>query len=164
MYCFLPFGFINVVIFVINPSGFYLTFIGADLEYHNLLRFDRGSWSELRYFNFESTFEIISSWIVNILFKIFSRIKLTYLFTNRYLSLARLVLIQLLLMLRPSWNKVDKAVSTLSQRRTLTLYRSCATLKIQYRILFHFQRRINVDPMLKCWLGLLFSFKWNLNV
>ena len=41
------------------------------------------------------------------MFKIFSRIKLTYLFTNRYLSLARLVLIQLLLMLRPSWNKVE---------------------------------------------------------
>ena len=39
--------------------------------------------------------------------KIFSRIKLTYLFTNRYLSLARLVLIQLLLMLRPGWNKVE---------------------------------------------------------
>ena len=78
---------------------------------------------------------------------------------NRYLSLAGLVLIQLLLMLRPSWNKVDKVVSTLSQRRTLTLYGSCATLKIQHRILFHFQRRINVDPMLKYWLGLLFSFK-----
>ena len=41
MYCFLPFGFINVIIFVINPSGFYSTFVGADLEYLNLLRFDR---------------------------------------------------------------------------------------------------------------------------
>ena len=38
--------------------------------------------------------------------KIFSRIKLTCLFTNRYLSLAQLVLIQRLLMSRPSWNKV----------------------------------------------------------
>ena len=37
--------------------------------------------------------------------KIFSKKNL--LFTNRYLSLARLVLIQLLLMLRPSWNKVE---------------------------------------------------------
>ena len=38
--------------------------------------------------------------------KIFSRIKLNYLFTNQYLSLTRLVLIQLLLMLRSGWNKV----------------------------------------------------------
>ena len=52
-------------------------------------------------------------------------------------------------------------VSTLFQRRALTLYQRCATLKIRRRILFHFQRRINfistlihnVDPMLKCWLG-----------
>ena len=35
-------------------------------------------------------------------------------------------------------------VSTLFQRRTLTLYQRCATLKIRGRILFHFQRRINV--------------------
>ena len=35
-------------------------------------------------------------------------------------------------------------VSTLFQRRTLTLYQRCATLKIRRRILFHFQRRINV--------------------
>ena len=58
MYCFLPFGFISVIIFVINPSGFYSTFVGADLEYPNLLRFDRGSWSELRYFNFESSLKL----------------------------------------------------------------------------------------------------------
>ena len=55
-------------------------------------------------------------------------------------------------------------VSTLFQRRALTLYQRCATLKIRRRILFHFQRRINVistlitnveyfDPTLKCWLG-----------
>ena len=51
-------------------------------------------------------------------------------------------------------------VSTLFQRRALTLYQRCATLKIRRRILFHFQRRINVistliqnvDPTLKCWL------------
>ena len=58
MHCFLPSGFINVIIFVINPSGFYSTFVGADLEYPNLLRFDRGSWSELRYFNFESSLKL----------------------------------------------------------------------------------------------------------
>ena len=34
--------------------------------------------------------------------------------------------------------------STLFQRRALTLYQRCATLKIRRRILFHFQRRINV--------------------
>ena len=33
MYCFVPFVFINVIIFVINPSGSYATFVGADLEY-----------------------------------------------------------------------------------------------------------------------------------
>ena len=32
------------------------------------------------------------------------------------------------------------AVSTLFQRRALTLYQRCATLKIRRRILFHFQR------------------------
>ena len=35
-------------------------------------------------------------------------------------------------------------VSTLFRRRALTLYQRCATLKIRRRILFHFQRRINV--------------------
>ena len=38
----------------------------------------------------------------------------------------------------------DKVVSTLFQRRTPTLYQHCAALKIRLRILFHFQRRINV--------------------
>ena len=54
-------------------------------------------------------------------------------------------------------------VSTLFQRRALTLYQRCATLKIRRQILFHFQRRINVISMLihnvetklirrlKCW-------------
>ena len=32
----------------------------------------------------------------------------------------------------------------LLQRQTLTLYQSCATFKIRGRILFHFQRRINL--------------------
>ena len=36
------------------------------------------------------------------------------------------------------------AASTLFQRRTLTLYQRCATLKIRRRILLHFQCRINV--------------------
>ena len=58
MHCFLPFGFINVIIFVLNPSGFYSTFVRADLEDSDLLRFDRGSWSELRYFNFESSLKL----------------------------------------------------------------------------------------------------------
>ena len=53
---------------------------------------------------------------------IFSRIKLTYLFTNRYLSLARLVLIQLLLMLRPGWNKVE---IKLHQRCFNVVHRRC---------------------------------------
>ena len=35
-------------------------------------------------------------------------------------------------------------VSTLFQRRALTFYQRCATLKIWRRILFHFQRQINV--------------------
>ena len=30
MYCFLPFGFINVIIFIIHPSCFYSTFVGED--------------------------------------------------------------------------------------------------------------------------------------
>ena len=40
-----------------------------------------------------------------------------------------------------SW---DKVASTLFQRRTPTLYQRCAMLKIRRRLLFHFQRRINV--------------------
>ena len=58
MYFFLPFGFKNVITFIINPSGFYSTFDGADLEYPSTLRFDRGSWSELRYFNYEPSFKL----------------------------------------------------------------------------------------------------------
>ena len=58
MYCFLPFEFINVIIFVVNPFGSYLTFVGAHLEYPNLLRHDRSNWSELRYFNFKPNFKL----------------------------------------------------------------------------------------------------------
>ena len=58
MYCFLPFDFMSVSIFVINPSGFYSAFVGADLKYPNLLRFGKGSRSELRYFNFESSLKL----------------------------------------------------------------------------------------------------------
>ena len=51
-------------------------------------------------------------------------------------------------------------VLTLFQRRALTLYQRCTSLKIWRRILFHFQRQINVistlidnvDSTLKCWL------------
>ena len=58
MYCFLLFGFINFIIFVINPSGSYSAFVGAGLEYPNLLRCDRSSWSEFRYFNFEPSLKL----------------------------------------------------------------------------------------------------------
>ena len=57
MYCFLPFGFINVI-FVINPCDSYSTFIGEELEYPFLLLYDRSSWSELRYFNIEPSLKI----------------------------------------------------------------------------------------------------------
>ena len=46
MYCFLPFGFINVIIFVNNPFRSYSTFVGADLEYPISLSYVRSSWSE----------------------------------------------------------------------------------------------------------------------
>ena len=58
LYCFLLFGFINVIIFVINPFGSCSTFVGVDLECPNSLRYDRSSWSELRYFNFEPTLKL----------------------------------------------------------------------------------------------------------
>ena len=45
-------------------------------------------------------------------------------------------------------NNLDKTLyqrcATLFQRWALTLYQRCAMLKIRRRILFHFQRRINV--------------------
>ena len=113
------------------------------------------------------------------MFKIFSRIKLTYLFTNRYLSLARLVLIQLLLMLRPSWNKVEiklyqrcfnivstshtDVVSTLCNVENPTLdFVSFSTSDQRY---FNVdpQRWNNIDPTLKYWLGWEFRTKEDLN-
>ena len=101
--------------------------------------------------------------------KIFSRIKLTYLFTNRYLSLARLVLIQLLVMLRPGWNKVEiklykrcfNVVSTSYSNVVSTLHNvenptsdfvSFPTSGQRYFNVDR-QRSNNVDPTLKCWLG-----------
>ena len=53
MYCFLSFGFVNIIIFVVNQFGSYSIFVEADSEYPNLLRYDRSSWSWLGYFNFE---------------------------------------------------------------------------------------------------------------
>ena len=52
-------------------------------------------------------------------------------------------------------------VSTLLQRRALTLYQRCATLKIWRRILFHFQRRINViSTLIRHWnVGWVFSYQ-----
>ena len=38
----------------------------------------------------------------------------------------------------------NKVLSTLFQRRTPALHQRCAMLKVRRRILFHFQRRINV--------------------
>ena len=107
--------------------------------------------------------------------KIFSRIKLTYLFTNRYLSLARLVLIQILLMLRSSWNKVEirlyqRCFNVASTSRTDVVSTLCkvenptsdfVSFSTSDQRYFNVdpQRWNNVNPTLKCWLGiwLLFS-------
>ena len=79
--------------------------------------------------------------------------------------------------LKQRWNDIEqrwKTVAltlcnvdlTLFQRCTPTLYQCCATLKIRFRILFHFQRRLferwstmskNVDPTLRCWLGSIYE-------
>ena len=58
MYCFLLFGFMSGIIFAIDPLYFYSTFAGADLGYHNSLSYNRGSLSELRYFNFERSLKL----------------------------------------------------------------------------------------------------------
>ena len=58
MYFFLPFGFINVIIFVLSRSGSFSTFVGADLQYRNSLRCDRSSWSELRCFNSKPSLKV----------------------------------------------------------------------------------------------------------
>ena len=66
-------------------------------------------------------------------------------------------------------------VSTLFQRRALALHQCWTTLEIRRPILLHFQRQINdistlihnsqgwsnVDPTLKCWLGITFSNRSN---
>ena len=53
------------------------------------------------------------------------------------------------------------AVSTLFRRRALTLYQRCATLKIRRRILFHFQRRINVISTLIHNVETILIRRWN---
>ena len=52
-------------------------------------------------------------------------------------------------------------VSTLFRRRALTLYQRCATLKIRRRILFHFQRRINVISTLIHNVETILIRRWN---
>ena len=101
--------------------------------------------------------------------KIFSKIKLTYLFTNRYLSLAWLVLLQLLLMLRPGWNNFEiklyqrcfsvvstsytDGVSTLCNVENPTLDFVSFLTSDQRHFNVDPQRWNNVDPTLKCWLS-----------
>ena len=43
MYCFLLFGFTNVIFFVLNPFGYNSAFVVADLKYPYSLRHDRSS-------------------------------------------------------------------------------------------------------------------------
>ena len=50
---------------------------------------------------------------------------------------------------------------TLFQRRPLTLYQRCATLKIRRRILFHFQRRIKVISTLIHNVETMLIRRWN---
>ena len=52
-------------------------------------------------------------------------------------------------------------VSTLFQRRALTSYQRSATLKIRRRILFHFQRRINVISTLIHNIKATLIQRWN---
>ena len=69
-------------------------------------------------------------------------------------------------------SKLCNVASTLFERRALTLYQHCATLKIRRRILFHFQRRFNVistlvhnvDPTLKCRLFMRHFFETKSNL
>ena len=126
-----------------------------------------------------TTCATVSSWISNIVKNISSRrIKIINLFTNPY-SIAQLVSIEFqqhrgyveTVLIQRCINVVQgcfdvvstlcNVVSTLFRRWVPTLYQRCATLKNGRRILFHFQRKINVistliynvDPILKCWLG-----------
>ena len=108
--------------------------------------------------------------------KKFSRIKLTYLFTNWYLSLAQLVLIQLLLMLKPSWNEVEiklyqrcfNVVSTSYTNVVSTLWNVENSTSDFVSFSTSDQRYFNVDPQrwnnggptLKCWLGGILSPLW----
>ena len=103
--------------------------------------------------------------------KIFSRTKLTYLFTNRHLSLARLVLIQLLLMLTASWNKAEiklyqrcfnvvstsqiDVVSTLCNVKNATSDFVSFSMSDERYFNVDAQRWNNVDPTLKCCSGII---------
>ena len=49
---------LDVIVFVINPSGYYSRFAGAVLEYPTSLRYGRSSWSNLRYFHFEPSLKL----------------------------------------------------------------------------------------------------------
>ena len=59
------------------------------------------------------------------------------------------------------YQRCFNVVSTLFQRRTPTLYQRYATLKIWRRILFHFQRRINVISTLIHNVGTTLIRRWN---
>ena len=110
--------------------------------------------------------------------KIFSRIKLTYLFTNRCLSLGQLVLIQLLLLLGPSWNKIEiklyqRCFNVVSTSHIDIVWTLCnaenptsdfvwfSTSDQRYFNIAP-QRWSKVDPTLKCWLGLLLENLYHL--
>ena len=101
--------------------------------------------------------------------KIFSRTKLADLFTNRYLSVALLVLIQILLIQRPSWNRAEikiyqryfNIVSTSHTDVVSTLcnvenppsdFVSFSRSDQRYSNVDP-QRWNNVNPTLKCWLS-----------
>ena len=86
--------------------------------------------------------------------KIFSRVKhskssnyKSVLITSR--TVFDTVFTNAVAMLKQLRDKVASTLfSTLFERRTPTLYQPSVTLKIRRRILFHFQRRINVISML----------------
>ena len=87
----------------------------------------------------------------------FSRIKTIHVF-NMYSTISQSIIITILIGFNIALTNVDarlkrcinvvpklcNVVFTLFQCPALTLYQRCATLKIRGRMLFHFQRRINV--------------------
>ena len=93
--------------------------------------------------------------------KIFSRIKLSYLFTNPYLSLARLILIYLL---QPRIKLHQCCFNVVSTSDTDFVSTLCnvenpisdfVSFSTSYQRYFNVdpQRWNNVHPTLKCWLG-----------